>query len=168
MQHIQFDNFKIWEGKCEPDQGINGAMVGTVKPEWPGMMTDLNAPTDLETVIRLESGFGGGGCPKLEIINNSNMVCTAWEMELNVRPNWANVGVATRGLARPMSMVGLKVLERNVAAGAAPVPPAHTHMHTQTRSERKHDKLGWCEPREPSLQELCDKGLDDLVTVAVS
>lgn len=127
VQHIQFDSFKVWEGRCAPEAQAGGSMMGVVKPEWKGQRA-TPAPATLETEMTLATGFVGGGCPDIKIKNTSGRVCSDWEMDLHIRPTFGNVHATKQGSVKPMQPSGFTVLEHDTEAGAPRTYPCVVGM----------------------------------------
>jgi hypothetical protein len=118
VQHIRFDNFEIWEGRCTPAEEPFDTELAIVVPEWPTLRANLDKPTVLTTQLVFEKAFVGGGCGHVVVTNVGSKACDAYEVEINIRPSWGNL-MLKDGLP---SFSGLNLLTSDTAAGASTLP----------------------------------------------
>jgi hypothetical protein len=114
MQHIQFDDFQVWEGKCAPEDGPFSTNVEPIIPSWPEFRTDLSKATTLKTTTVFNKAFVGGGCGGLEIENTGTLQCDGFEAEINVRPSWG----AVLNKNGALSLSAMELIDKDEAAGA--------------------------------------------------
>ena len=87
MQHIRFDDFGVWQGRCPPTLGDFSQEAATQLPTWANQRSDLSKPTVFATTVT----FPSATCANIAIQNTANVACGALSLELNVRPSWGKV-----------------------------------------------------------------------------
>ena len=117
VQHIRFDDFNVWEGRCTPDAEPLPTTEAIVLPVWSGQRSDFTAPTHLTAAMAYTSTSLGSACGTLQVRNWASAACSSYTLEVNVKPGWgavANVdAVALAPAARSQA---------DVAAGALATP----------------------------------------------
>ena len=115
LQTILFDDFLIWEGKCEPGQEPAGFDIAPVMPRWSNLKSNLDKPTTLRTSVVFESAFTSGGCGEVHIENVGEQKCDEFLLELNIRPDW---GALMEKEGSP-ALNALELLDSDETTGAA-------------------------------------------------
>lgn len=113
MQTIVFDDFMIYEGRCEPGEEPTDTEEVPVLPVWDTLRSDLDMATTLKTNIEFGSAFTGGGCGEIQVENTGNEECDGFELEVNVRPSWGEL-MEKEGVP---SLNALELLENDAASG---------------------------------------------------